>query len=735
MKLRLWGRLTVAALLVFLSRALFVPPALEDYDSVNFALALHDYDPLAHRPHPPGYPVYVAIARLVHVAFPDPAMTLGLLSALAQALCVFPAWALFRRLDRPRAAAACVLLFTCPVVWFNGARPLSDSVGLLFVLATQALLLGAVADGHGLGRGSALAGLAAGARLQSLALTLPLWLLAACRGRLPRALALLSLGVLAWLIPMFFLSGGVAPYLAAFHETMAMAIAIEPVHTRFNLNMAARAASYVLIRPWVSPLLGAAVLGLSLLGARHLWRTDRRGLWLALLCFFPYLVAHALYQQVEAVRYTLPYVPLASLLAAAGLAPLAAWTRRRQHALSELTLTIPLGLVAAFVTVPGLGVLATVTSPPEAAVDAALRLAEGPQARDGGRPGYVLAAHYTMERYLDRSPTSTERLPSGIDDSTPRLLEYWLAGGRRDVLFLADSERTDLASIDPRARRVLGHWRWPLDVERFMPGARPLSTKLVRIVPPAWVAGPGWLLSLEASRPEQAARASERLAYLRPLGEPEFLLLAGEPETEAPDCVLHLELAGVGLEPVSCAGSFHVGRTLQPEPSERYARLSVHPRPRADGSLPAVLLRGIDYASSRNTGFVHGSGWHAPESDERGRAFRWTSRLARSLVHVPEAGARLRVEGTAPLRYVGAGGRVRLLVDGEEVARQQVHQPWFELAARLPGGPQRFREIGIDVERVFRPDERQKNGDRRELGLRVYDFDVRAAPALTHPAP
>lgn len=735
MKLRLPIRLAVAALLVFLSRALFVPPALEDYDSVNFALALHEYDPLAHRPHPPGYPVYVALARLVHVAVPDPAATLGLLSALAQALCVFPAWVVFRRLDRPRAAAACVLLFTCPVVWFNGARPLSDSVGLLFVLLTQAVLLGAVADGHGLGRGSALAGLAAGARLQSLALTLPLWLLAAWRGRRLRAVALLSLGVLAWLIPMFALSGGAAPYLAAFHETMAMAIAIEPVHTRFSLNMAARAASLVLLGPWVAPPLGAAMLGLSLLGARHLWRTDRGGLALALLCFGPYLAAHALFQQVEAIRYTLPYVPLGCLLAAAGMAPLAAWTRRQAPRVGELALVVPLGLAGALVTVPGLSVLASVESPPEAAVNAALTLASDPLAHAGGRRGHLIAAHYTLERYLDGPLASIERLPGGTDDSAPRLLRYWLAGGRQDVLFLADTQRTDLSSIDPRAQRVLGRWRWPLGADRFMSGARPLGTKLVRIVAPAWVAGPGWLLSLEAGRPEQAAQAPERVAYLRALDEPTFLLIAGRPGDGAGDCSLHLELDGTGLESASCNEPFGVGRTLRRAAAPGYSELRIEPAPRADGSVPTVVLHGLDYSSRGNAGFVHGSGWHAPERDEGGRAFRWTSRHARSLVHVPEAGARLRVEGTVPLRYLGAGGLVRLVVDGQEVASLHADEPGFELTAHLPGGPSPFRDVEIEVERVFRPDDRQKNGDRRELGLRVYDFDVRAAPAPTRPAP
>src|SRR5262245_29042150 len=41
----------------------FLPPSLEDIDSINFALGLRDFDPAQHQPHPPGYPVYIAVGR------------------------------------------------------------------------------------------------------------------------------------------------------------------------------------------------------------------------------------------------------------------------------------------------------------------------------------------------------------------------------------------------------------------------------------------------------------------------------------------------------------------------------------------------------------------------------------------------------------------------------------------------------------------------------------------------
>src|SRR2546429_242054 len=42
----------------------FLAPNLEDVDSINFALGLRDFNPGLHQPHPPGYPVYMALGRI-----------------------------------------------------------------------------------------------------------------------------------------------------------------------------------------------------------------------------------------------------------------------------------------------------------------------------------------------------------------------------------------------------------------------------------------------------------------------------------------------------------------------------------------------------------------------------------------------------------------------------------------------------------------------------------------------
>ena len=57
------GLLALAA--VFLAAHLpFLPPTLEDIDSINFALGVRHFDVGQHQPHPPGYPVFIALGRI-----------------------------------------------------------------------------------------------------------------------------------------------------------------------------------------------------------------------------------------------------------------------------------------------------------------------------------------------------------------------------------------------------------------------------------------------------------------------------------------------------------------------------------------------------------------------------------------------------------------------------------------------------------------------------------------------
>ena len=63
--------LIVVLALVFLALHLpYLPASLEDLDSINFALGIRHFDVAHHQPHPPGYPVFILIAKALHAVVP-----------------------------------------------------------------------------------------------------------------------------------------------------------------------------------------------------------------------------------------------------------------------------------------------------------------------------------------------------------------------------------------------------------------------------------------------------------------------------------------------------------------------------------------------------------------------------------------------------------------------------------------------------------------------------------------
>ena len=116
-------RLFTAAILVFVvaSRWALAPHYLYYFDSANFALALENFNPALHEPQPPGYPLFVALTRLLHLWIREPEtvfLVAGLLAACAAiALIRVFASSLF---GRAAGLLAMALLASNPVFWFGG---------------------------------------------------------------------------------------------------------------------------------------------------------------------------------------------------------------------------------------------------------------------------------------------------------------------------------------------------------------------------------------------------------------------------------------------------------------------------------------------------------------------------------------------------------------------------------------------------------------------------------------
>jgi len=703
-------------------RAPFLADTLDDIDAVNFALAVEDFDPARHQPHPPGYAVYVVLAKTFASAAGAAddasarARALAWLSAIAQAALPLPLFVLFRRLGaEPRiSAAATALTLLNPVVWMNGVRPMSDSLGLLFAVTTQALLLGASAGGRGALAGSALAGLAAGVRVQTLALTIPLWLWAMTRPGARRqgaAFALLVVAGLAWAVPTLIEAGGPSAYWHALRGTAGDAADVEPLVLTWTLNRAIRAARHVVFRPWGAEWLGMVMTALAGVGFIAGWR---RGVALLplLVAFGPYVVAHALFQQAHTQRYALPYIPALALLAVLGMETIARVAGR--HAIAAFLGLAALGCGAAgAVALPGLMGYAAAGSPVYAALHAADKIR-------GSLPSPVLSGHYMFDRYLTFAPPglAVARLPSRREMAA--LQASWTSGDERPRLFLAEPRRTDLATIDPAAQVARGEWAWPPATALLLSGERPGAVALVEIAAPSWFAGPGWGLSLEVARPDGIGEAV-RTAHVRASPQASVLMLAGEPTDPAAggwECELTLD--GRALDRRPCGTPWLASYPVAPSDAKGYRPLVFRTsRGSADRAAP-FALRGLAFGAAESPLLVHGDGWHYPETDEDGRPFRWATRAARTMANVPAGGARVVVEGLLPDRYVALPAAITLEAG---VARTSVTSNGaFRLELDLPPG--QGREMILRSDRDFVPDEAQRNGDRRRLAARIYRYVI-----------
>src|SRR5687767_2046271 len=63
-----WFVLLVGALVV--SRWALAPRYLITFDAINFALAVREFNPALHQPQPPGYPLFVALLKLLSFCLP-----------------------------------------------------------------------------------------------------------------------------------------------------------------------------------------------------------------------------------------------------------------------------------------------------------------------------------------------------------------------------------------------------------------------------------------------------------------------------------------------------------------------------------------------------------------------------------------------------------------------------------------------------------------------------------------
>jgi MFS family permease len=672
-------------LICIVTRFIAIPASLWEQDDIHFARALHKYDLTSHSPHPPGFPVFVAMARAAYWIIGDEHRALTTVAFIFASM-IAPALFYFYRAvleDRRIAFAGALLGSFAPNVWAHGGAGRSDGVGFTLGIIGLTLVIRGLQSERSLIIGCAVFGLAMGVRTTLLPVMGPviaLVFLVRLRRRQWRgviaAFAVATLCVIVWYVPMVY------------HVTWPVYRSAVDLHSQYILEtdtIISEVKSLTLffyrLRRFFEHMWGArwimylvylfSIAGLVALVVKRQWRT----IGLMAIAFLPYLIfTFLLNTRLGGPLYALPYVPLFTGLAACGLimTPRRLFQAGRWRALgnSGLFLAICLTVVIAGWTYPIIRLLHREVSPPVRALDH-LKKSLDPE-KDLLFYDNLFWPHVSL--YL---PNHQAILYEENLDPWTNLI--WSPADRPRILALTNS---------PLMGRGGEHFIWMSS----QLGARRLSraslerfsgAHVTDISKPQGIAFlSGWYpIEIDQREIWRWMQRTGKVA-LYSLAESMTLRLRGSIEyPPSPDRrpTLIFRLNGEEVDRFTFAGSeIDHQLTIKPDPSLAWSILSLEINQRV---IPRVRSRStrelglkcfsIEWTPAPGAPIINsspdqyfGSGWLKLEND-RSNYWRWAS--GSSIAHLPaiEGDGRLDLKMAVPLQSDESKREVRVEVDGK----------------------------------------------------------------------
>jgi Dolichyl-phosphate-mannose-protein mannosyltransferase len=705
--------LAFATLAVFLTRIRYLPISLEDIDSVNFDLGVHDFNPSEHQPHPPGFPVFIAVAKVMHPLFDNHAAGLAAVSALCSSMVLPLVYFLAQYLiGRPGALLAAALLTFNPLFWLNSVRPMSDVTGFAALLAAQSLLVHGWSQQSSHSRpfglwiaGTVIAGLAIGVRIQNAALLMPILALGSLTRRHlfgPTA-ASLAASCALWIVPTIAESGGVTRFLAQLQLLLSVAWPSEPLASGLNWERALQSTLDVLILPWGEMWMACSVLLTAAVGLFLMWRDPqrRKQLGVLLVLFAPYTLYHFLLQETTTLRYAIPTLPLIVIPAAFAVSRA---VRNRVSVVVALAAAVI--AVCATVTTPNLAAYSGNPSPPAQAIQHLAQLAL--------KEDLVVSGDHVFERYVPHLARMARVIPPKPREEWRALNRYWVAGNRRPVWYLTDTVRSVLRLADPKTQTRTDVWQWPEPLNILQKGMRPAHVELVRLDPPRWFAESGFFLTPDAGPPDRVANEKHLLFVSRDI-ESDRLLVSGA--TIKPT-VVSVVVGHNVRQNWAVSENFSV-QTIVPTASTAAGYTSV----RFEADVP-LLLNEVSVVGTRDDVVRPTNGFYMPERDEENKEFRWIAPSAEVLVSRSGVPVWLTLRGYVHIEHVRLPVIVEAVHVGRLAGRYELRDSDFTITIHLAATSSRASLVTLSTSQSFVPDKVEGNGDTRSLALQIYALEV-----------
>jgi hypothetical protein len=354
------------------------PLSVWEFDESLFIGAIERYEPLVHHPPPPGYPLFIGVAKLVNAVVGDPFRSLVLLSAVSSVAGLVLFALAFSVVSGSRliGIAGSLLFYVSPAMLVHSTLPQSDAGGLMML--ALALWTGArvTADAETRGPLAAAAVFAAaaaatvGMRPQFSIFIVPfliatLFLVREWRVRFV-IVGVFGVACLGWLLPLAAATGGMSEMLAWQSQQAAYF-----AHHDAEVSRTGRSVLDIVLRftahPWGPKWLAVPVFALAAAGAVATLRERRRRAIPLLSAAAVYLLfALAMMDPADGVRYALPSVVATAYLAAVGARTL---TGRLQPELAVPLLVAAYTAGAAVYVASIIAQRTTVVSPPVAAAE------------------------------------------------------------------------------------------------------------------------------------------------------------------------------------------------------------------------------------------------------------------------------------------------------------------------------------------------------------------------------
>lgn len=308
-----WRELT-ALLLVVGVRLATLPRTPWEADEFLFLQAVVEFEPARYHPHPPGYPLYVFLGKVVNLLVQAPFASLITVSVISCAIGFLALCKAFERMsgDRNSGIAGALLFYLSAGMLVHSTLALADAAALMFLALTFAsvnpMLIGIFASA------------AIGCRPQlSIALLPALLVMFVMMKRRWTLLAAFTGMSLLWFVPLVVECGGVQGFLDYELRQAAYFAQHDAGKSRGAMPFAQVAVRFI-AHPWGAKWIAGPVMLLAGIGLARRFRSAaaKPPLFLPFLvfCAIHLLFAILTMDPADGVRYALPGQMLIAFLAA-----------------------------------------------------------------------------------------------------------------------------------------------------------------------------------------------------------------------------------------------------------------------------------------------------------------------------------------------------------------------------------------------------------------------------------